>query len=40
VGGAVVADSDPQAELNETYAKGQRLLAVLQGARSGDGDGA
>jgi para-aminobenzoate synthetase component 1 len=31
VGGAVVADSDPQQELEETYAKGRLLLAVLQG---------
>ncbi|MES2887359.1 MAG: aminodeoxychorismate synthase component I [Pseudomonadota bacterium] len=29
VGGAVVADSDPAAELAETYAKGQQLLSVL-----------
>lgn len=33
VGGAVVSDSNPQAEWEETHAKGQRLLAVLkQGA--------
>ncbi len=29
VGGAVVADSDPQAELDETYAKGRFLLEAL-----------
>jgi len=34
VGGAVVADSDPQAELDETYAKGRLLLHALgQGTR-------
>jgi para-aminobenzoate synthetase component 1 len=31
VGGAVVADSQPQAELAETFAKGQRLVEVLTG---------
>lgn len=31
VGGAVVADSDPQAELDETYAKGRLLVQALAG---------
>jgi para-aminobenzoate synthetase component 1 len=35
VGGAVVADSDAQEELDETYAKGRLLLAVLRGAHGG-----
>ena len=29
VGGAVVADSNPQAELNETYIKGKKIFEVL-----------
>lgn len=31
VGGAVVADSEPQAELDETYAKGRLLVQALAG---------
>ncbi|HEU0199292.1 MAG TPA: aminodeoxychorismate synthase component I, partial [Burkholderiaceae bacterium] len=33
VGGAIVADSDPAAELAETYAKGSLLLRVLERSR-------
>jgi para-aminobenzoate synthetase component 1 len=35
VGGAVVADSVPQAELDETYAKGRLLVQALAGGVSG-----
>ncbi|WP_162255142.1 aminodeoxychorismate synthase component I [Rhizobacter sp. Root1221] len=35
VGGAVVADSLPQAELDETYAKGRLLVQALAGGVSG-----